>query len=180
MNETPQEEFSRWVGLTATAEQSQSIRIEADADERRRLAERFELIDLSKLEARLEIQGDPAGRSFWLSGAYDADVTQSCVVTLDPVTSMLTGPIVRQYSLADLSATEEVIEIDPEAEDPPEVIAERRIDVGMVVAEQLGLDLDPFPRAPGAEIAGAAVDEAESESEPNASNPFAVLKNLRR
>jgi hypothetical protein len=46
------------------------------------------------------------------------------------------------------------------------------------VAEQLALSLDPYPRAPGAEL--PPLDEPEEPVAPAKPNPFAVLGRLKR
>jgi hypothetical protein len=46
-----------------------------------------------------------------------------------------------------------------------------------VVAETLGLELDPYPRKEGEEFAAAADDAAESAEK---ASPFAVLSGLKR
>ncbi len=61
--------------------------------------------------------------------------------------------------------------IDPDAEDPPELIEGDEIDVGALVIEQLALEIDPFPRKPG-----AVFDPGPEESPPS---PFAVLKDFK-
>ena len=51
-------------------------------------------------------------------------------------------------SLADDTAVREVV-LDPEGEDPPDLLDEDRIDLADYVVEHLALDIDPFPRKPG-------------------------------
>ncbi len=60
------------------------------------------------------------------------------------------------------------IEIDLEADDPPDLLESDVIDLSGYAVEHLSLDLDPFPRKPGAEFVTPA-DDADL-------SPFAVLK----
>jgi hypothetical protein len=54
------------------------------------------------------------------------------------------------------------------------------IDVGEAFAEELGLALDPYPRAAGAALdAGALTPHVSLGSEPDASMPFAALPEMR-
>ena len=46
-----------------------------------------------------------------------------------------------------------VIEIDIDAEDPPDVLESDQVDLGAYVIEHVSLDIDPYPRKPGAEFA---------------------------
>ena len=60
--------------------------------------------------------------------------------------------------------------LDPMA-DTPEPVTEDTIDVGEIVAQALGLALDPYPRAPGAEPAATAAEPGD----PASSSPFVKL-----
>jgi hypothetical protein len=56
-------------------------------------------------------------------------------------------------------------------------------DLGEAVAEQLALALDPYPRAPGAELPAEAAEAGSEEGEataPGPAAPFAALAGLRR
>jgi hypothetical protein len=62
--------------------------------------------------------------------------------------------------------------IDLEADDPPDVLDGDSVDLGLYVVEHLALDIDPFPRRPGAVFeAPPALPET---------SPFAALKALKK
>jgi uncharacterized metal-binding protein YceD (DUF177 family) len=61
--------------------------------------------------------------------------------------------------------------MDPEADDPPDVLEGETIDVSGYVLEHLALELDPFPRKPGA-VFENPLPTAEI-------SPFAALKALK-
>lgn len=173
-------EFSRVIALDrqgGVGDEAQRFEIEATPAERAALARRFGLLSLERLEASGRIEVLEPGRRARLVARLSGEVTQNCVVTLEAVTSRIDETFVRLYEKS-VSPESGEVEIDPEAEDPPEPLPESGIDVGEAVAEQLGLAIDPYPRAPGAEFGpeGASDDEdAEAEA-----SPFAVLKHLRR
>lgn len=147
--------------------------LEADEGARRRIAELLDLVSLDQLTAQIEV-------SPWLDGAivkarWSAGIEQTCSVSLDSFGSDLEGAfevrcVLPDSPLAQPSAGEVVI--DPDAEDPPDVLESDAIDLGDYVVEHLALELDPFPRAPGVEF---EPPPAEAES-----SPFAVLVNLNR
>ncbi len=171
----PKTEFSRLVQVDSLGEDEVTEQIEATADECRALAERFGLLSLESLTARLRLRrlaGRPLVR---VTGAYVAEVVQSCVVTLEPVASRLEGCLARCYSLASVEAvTEREILVDLDEEEPPEPVPAGGIDLGEAVAEQLALDMDPYPRAEGARLERAEWgDGAERDS------PFRVLGTLK-
>jgi uncharacterized metal-binding protein YceD (DUF177 family) len=61
--------------------------------------------------------------------------------------------------------------VDPEADDPPDVLEDDVIDVAAYLVEHLALEIDPFPRKPGAEF--------EPPPEERPTSPFAVLQGLK-
>ena len=64
--------------------------------------------------------------------------------------------------------------VDPEEDDEIEPLTDR-IDLGLVAVEALALALPPYPRTPGATLAG----EADAAPEDDAPKPFAALAALR-
>lgn len=121
------------------------VDIEADASERRGLARRFDLLELRSLcgHARLERS---AGGEIGLVGWLDAEVVQACVISFEPVPAVIQASIRRRYrrDAADRVDHEGLVD------DELEPLVGDRIDVGEVLAEELGLALDPYPRAAGA------------------------------
>jgi len=66
-----------------------------------------------------------------------------------------------------------IVDIDPDAEDPPERLESDSVDVGAIALEHFVLGLDPYPRADGAQFDGHIGDDGEAPS------PFAALAVLR-
>ena len=177
----PAPEFSRPVdieSLSATA--ATRLDINADAEERANLARRFGLVRLDSLAATVTLERNVAG-DVSLSGQLKAEVVQTCVVTLEPVRSAIEAQFARVFTPAAEAGAETPDEIflAPEGDEPPEYLAGSFVDVGEVVAETLGLEIDPFPRAPGAVFAGAAAAPTEADKNPEKSGPFAALAKLK-
>jgi len=150
---------------------------EASPEEREAIARALDLIACTSLRAHYMIQPIPAGR-YRLSGRLHAEVTQVCVVTLDPVDSTLTEMFEATFwPRQDLPVPEGgELAIDDAPE--PEPIVAGQIAVGRVVFESLAAALEPFPRKPGAALdwpppGSAAVSPAAPAS------PFEVLANLK-
>lgn len=166
-------EFSRIVDADTVSETVKSIEIGADETERRRLAGRFGLKSIERLSARISL----ARRAGILhaDGAIDAAVTQSCVVTGDPMPARVTAPFaVRYVPGAFAGASEEEFELSAEDCDTLPLDG-NRIDLGELAAETLALALDPFPRSEGAD---AALAESGLAGEAG-TGPFAALKGLK-
>ncbi len=178
MTATPefQLELSRLVPLDKLGEDEVREIVIASAEERAALARRFGLLALDRLEAHLRL--DRGGESLIrVTGRFEAEVTQACVVSLEPVHSHLEEAFSVLYTLAPEPAEHDLV-IDPETEEPPEPAGPKGIDLGEAVAQQLALALDPYPRASGAKLAAIAANEASGGPEEN--YPFAVLKTLKR
>jgi uncharacterized metal-binding protein YceD (DUF177 family) len=100
-----------------------------------------------------------------LEGRLEAVVTQACVVSLAPVPATLAVDFRRLFvAAAALPAAREVV-VDPLA-DEPEPLPGRAIDLGEIVAEELALALDPYPRAAGCAAAAGEPDRAAAGAAP--------------
>ena len=110
-------------------------------------------------------------------------MVQSCVVTLAPVRSEITEEIDVEFGGG--AGTEKEIDLSDEAAEPPEPLEGDRIDLGELVAQHLSVAIDPYPRAPGANLekasyeAGGGQEENEGEPAGSQGGPFAVLQQLR-
>lgn len=173
-------EFSRPVDIESLGENPLRLDIQADAAECAKLARRFGLAELKNLSAHVDLERDPAG-DIRLSGRLTADIVQTCVVTLDPVRSTIEAAVNRVFTSAvgpDTDNPEEIF-LAPNDDEPAEPLAGGAIDVGEAVAETLGLEIDPFPRAPGAIFQGAAVGAPEGSQNIEKTGPFAALAKLK-
>ena len=168
-------EFSRPLAAESIGAQGLQRRIEASPAEREKLARRFDLLALDRLEATLMLQREK-GEVIRLEGRFIADVVQSCVVTLAPVPAHLEADFETRYSASVADSAEE--ELDPLGEDAPEAIVGGEIDLGEAVAQQLAIALDPYPRAPGASL--PAGQDTKALEEGAAPNPFAALAELKK
>ena len=147
----------------------------ADAAARSRIARALGLEALERLEAEMRVA--PWLDGVEVSGRWSARVGQVCGVTLEPFESDLEGEIhlkALPEGSAALGGPDEAggeLDLDPEADDPPDVLEGDRIDLGAYVVEDLALAVDPFPRKPG-----VAFEAPEQPGEPS---PFAVLAKLK-
>lgn len=147
--------------------------IAPDEAERKAIARRLGLLSLPALTARLTVRP-------WLDGAeiggrFEAVVEQQCGVTLDPFQQPVAGEIdvrvVPSGSPHAAAPDSPELELDPDAPDAPDELAGEEIDLGEYLVEQLALEIDPFPRKPGAVF--------EYENPKGDDSPFAVLKGLK-
>ena len=86
-----------------------------------------------------------------VTGRLEADVVQSCVVTFEPVPAKIEAEFDRLFSRDVPEEALDEVEIDAEAE-LPEPLVDGRLDLGEILAEELSLALDPYPRSPEADL----------------------------
>lgn len=171
-------EFSRRHRLGST--EARSLELRARPDECVALAARLRIPAVERLEAWLTLTPETGGTTR-LRGRLRADVVQECVVTLGPVPQSMEVALDLRLLPPGTPATDD----DPDSPDEIETFGDA-VDLGEVVAEQLALALDPYPRAPDATIppeldGGALEPEANMEDTPlERPNPFAALSRLKR
>ena len=141
-------EFSRPERLDSIGAGERKVSVEADAEERRRLAGRFGLIAIDKLIGQFTLKQEAAG--IRVDGRVEAEVTQACSVTGEPLPAAIDEPVALLF-VADTGDGEEV-ELSDDSIDTL-FHDGAAIDLGDVAAETMALALDPFPRAPGADAA---------------------------
>ncbi len=149
--------------------------IDADDAECRALARRFAIAAVERVYAEVELKRQ--GRQVVAEARLEAKVEQTCVVSLQPMDVAVDECFTRVFDpdVRPSGEFDETIDLDLDGEDPPEALVDDKIDLGEMVAEQLGLSLDPYPR-----LEGATVDPRHvAQEEPRRDNPFAVLKGLK-
>ena len=166
-------EFSRPFAIEDIEAKGASVDLVADAEERRRLAERFGLLSLDRLVAHLEVTRGASGIPIRVRGRLRASVVQSCVVSLDPVASEIDEPVEAEYAPASTEGPEEMVHIDQP--DPPEPLDGDTLELGELVAQHLSVALDPYPRKQGAEP-----PEWAKPTDSEGDNPFSALASLRK
>ena len=170
-------EFSRLEQVEKLPSRGRAITVTASAEERTALAKRFGILNIAELSATLRLIPVGRGQLVRLVGQLSAEVTQACVVSLEPVREHVEATFELAFGPAVEEEDVDEIDLNFEAEDPPDPIVDGAIDVGEAVAEQLALALEPFPRAAGAEF----TPPAEAPPEPvEKANPFAALAGLRK
>lgn len=152
MSSAPSPEFSRPVPVDRIGKgDDRPVRIVADEGECAALAARFGLRRLDRLEADHALTVVAGGWS--ATGRLWAEVVQACVATGDDVPARIDVPFAIRFAPEQAPGSndpDEEIELDGDALDV--MSAENgRIDMGEAVAQTLALELDPFPRSPGAD-----------------------------
>jgi uncharacterized metal-binding protein YceD (DUF177 family) len=149
------------------------LKLAPDEAQRAALAKQLGLQSLPSLSADVTVK--PWLDGVEVTGRFNAVVEQVCGVSLDPFEQPLEGEIdLRAVPAGSPHAPAPEggeVELDPDAPDAPDILDGDAIDVAAVVTEHLALEIDPFPRKPG-----ATFDYQPPEEE---TSPFAALKKLQ-
>jgi uncharacterized metal-binding protein YceD (DUF177 family) len=178
-------EFFRLLTVEGLDDEGRAFRVEAEQGERETLARRFGLVSLERLTAEGAIFPEANSGLFRLKARLIADVVQSCVVTLAPIASRLDVAFERLYGAdgenewADKDDSGREVFLNPEEDLLPEPLLGESVDVGEAVAEQLALELIPFPRAAGAVFEGLPGGSREVSEGAEGNGPFAALAALQ-
>ncbi len=140
------------------------------------LAKRFDLKSLSGLKAKLTVLRISEGNIIRVEGDIEAEVVQTCVVSLQGVSSEIKAHFDTYFTEDGKEGLEheELFNIELDDETPDMVINGGMLDLGELTAQYLSLELDPYPRAPGVSLP-AQLTETGGDTK---NRPFQILKKL--
>lgn len=148
---------------------------EATQEERAQLAAQLPLVSCETLSVEYQIK--PAGRDrYALTGRLAAEITQSCVVTLDPVPAKLDEPLDCKFVPPAMMPDSQEEEQEVLTIEDFEPIENGWIDVGRIVFEVVASGLDPYPRRGDAEWEADLGDDGADRK----AGPFAALAELKK
>jgi hypothetical protein len=143
------------------------VLVEADARQRLALAREHELVSVERFRAELLVKPWKR-RGVQIEGTVEADITQACVVTLEPIEATIREDVSAVFLPEDsklgrlgFQAAGEIL-LDAEGPDSPETFSGDTIDVGALAEEFFGLAIDPYPRKDGVSV------EVAPEASPDA------------
>lgn len=158
-------EMSRIVRVDIFGPAGLACSVKAEPTELAAIAVRLGVPAVRALSCRLRLVNGEGGIVV-AEGTLRARLVRDCVVSLEPFDCAMT----ERFQVRFVPAGSETDDAAPESDD--EIPYEGGvIDIGEAVVEQLALDLDPYPRKPGAVLPDAA------ETAPTSA--FAALAALR-
>jgi len=170
--------LSQFTNLGRLGNAGERVEFAADAAQRDAIAHWSGVLSVQGLGVTADIKKLGPAR-FRVDYRLVADVTQACVVTLDPVPAHIEVEFNRElHFVGNSRRTGESggdVVLDPGAEEGPEDIESLHYDLAGPALEEYSLALDPYPRRPGAEFAAS-----QPPQPPARENPFAVLKRLKK
>jgi uncharacterized metal-binding protein YceD (DUF177 family) len=143
------------------------------------IAAQLDLVGLRKLSFSGELWADQ-GHDWQLEGTLGASVTQPCVVTLEPVTTRLDGPVTRRFLDEMPHETTKAEEIEMPEDETIEPLRDR-IDLEAVMIEALALALPDYPRKDDvAPVEAEFTPPGASPIGEERQKPFAGLADLKK
>lgn len=165
----PQSPVSFVANVARLPQKGLPVVIEADERQRAALAAEHDLLSVESYRAELLVASWKRN-GVKVSGRVEADITQACIVTLDPVAAHIDEPVEALFLPEQSKLGREGFEgsgeivLDADGPDSPETFSGDTIDVGALAEQFFGLAIDPYPRKPGASL-DAAGDDPPEESE---------------
>lgn len=149
----------------------------ATDEERLELARELDIPSCEALSVSYEIKPIRTG-CYTFAGTLEADVTQACVVTLEPVPLRLSEAFTVELGPAEALEDETPAAGDREVLSIPDVepIENDRIDVGTIVFGILSAALPPYPRKSEASFDWV---DPKIAADPDGASPFAALAKLK-
>lgn len=178
-------EFSRPFAVDALPAGGRSFAIEATARECAAVARRLGLVALHRLRAEGTVS-PTGGDGVRMAGRLTAEVEQTCVVTLEAFAAEIQAPFETIFSRSvreDDAPSRDAHAIDADrgdfgaascAEEFYEPLEGDGIDLGEAVTQQLAIELELYPRKPGAALPHP--DGGEADDTADGASPFAVLR----
>lgn len=161
--------LTRPVRIDSLEDESEHAAIDADADDRERLARHYGIADIAYLRGDLDIER--RGAIIRVAGTLEAELGRTCVVSLEPMRETIIEPFAVEYTTAAPPPMAPTGEVEADL-DAPEPLDADHLDLGDVLLEQLVLSMSPHPKKPG----------AQPPADPGAgreTSPFDVLKTLK-
>ncbi|MDQ6434555.1 DUF177 domain-containing protein [Mesorhizobium sp. LHD-90] len=159
------------VSVARLPKKGMPVTIEATEKQRKALADVHGLVSVERLRADLLVSAWKRN-GIQVKGRVQADIVQSCVVTLDPLQATVDEEVSAVFLPEDSRLGRESFDlggeimIDVDGPDSPETFSGDRLDVGALAEEFFGLGIDPYPRKHATEPAPLQPAEApEPEGE---------------
>lgn len=168
-----------------------ALMIAPDDEARARLCQRLGVVKVDLLEADIRVSHHSGEVAYTVQGQIRADLTQECVVSLEPVHSHIEDEFEAWFADAEAAisiakARHEKLSEKGHGElpvldekDDPEPLIEGKIDLGELVTQYVSLSINPYPHAEGVEFEAVQDKKSAEEGADLVKNPFAALKDWK-
>ena len=175
-------EFSRL--FTVEEMHEGEIKLNATREERAALSKRFDIESIENLEANAIISDGSNSidsNNITLNVSFNAIITQQCVATLALIRNEISSSFVLELGVMNNNNTDNkglLEDFRHNEVDFANVDTDTSFNLGELVSQYLGLEIDPFPRSESKSDEISSYLHEASTGEKN--NPFSVLKDFKR
>ena len=170
--------------LLTGAKNAEKIQCGLDERQKNILTKRLKVVSVDVFCFRAEVSIGDFPRFLKLKGKIFAKIAQVCVLSLEKMTSRIEKDI-------ELNLIPDDIEFSEELDGPDfEYYSGQKCDIGEIMAVELALSIDPYPRKIGVSLeeVGANLNginfnnaqEYQGNKAQNMKNPFFILNNLKK
>lgn len=173
--------ISFWANVARLPQKGMPVDIVADDTQRAALAEAHELLSVESLKARMLVVSWKRN-GIRVTGRVTAEITQACIVTLDPVAARIDEDFEALYLPEDSKLGRHGFEgggeivLDFDGADSPETFSGDSIDVGALAEQYFSLAIDPYPRKADAHLEIREEPDAEAPKGPLADKLAALAR----
>jgi len=185
-NEFSGNEFSRPIDVTTIGKNGRHFDFQATESEKSALARRYDILDIQKLTAKSVIKPAKKGQ-YNLQASYCVNLKQACSLSLETVEDEISGKftVTLQHPPRESNkqSQNEDVEIAFDLDEGDiEYLNSNQVDAGELIAQYISLEINPYPRKPGAigKVGGQKIiQEEDVDMVQKKKNPFAVLESLK-
>lgn len=170
------------------ANRPMTYKISPNAQQRKDLAKRFDIVSIEGMQATITLSREQGGLVVHASGMFEADITQNCVLTLEPLTSHISDHFEAFFADPDAAISFKKAKAKREGvqkpsfheapildeKDDPEAVIDGQIDLGELTAQFVSLSINPYPQKDDACFDSKKIEGGDKL------NPFSVLKKLKK
>lgn len=184
LNNTTNLEWSVLFDVDTLTEAPHQLTLSPPADSLERISQRLNIDKIINMSVDVTIEQEKHSHLIQVSGVINAEISQHCVVTLEPITNHIheefEGWYADRKNTVPFASAKAKLEREQtgvtetqilEERDDPEPLTDGHIELGELIVQHLSLAIDPYPIAEGVEEGSANIEEKTS--------PFAELKNIR-
>ncbi len=178
---TRKTDLSLIVNVADIDAEPREYRLTGQAPELLQLVDRFKIVSLENLEAHVTVKKMSEPKAIHISGTVNSRLVQQCGVTLQDVPENIDEPFELLLVSPETAAAfdEDELYADPEAPDY-DAFEGDSVPLGEIVVQTVAVMMNPYPRAPGAEVKPIAGEGVTVNEDPlEKPNPFEVLSKLR-
>lgn len=163
----------RFTDLNELTQAGRDIEFVAEPEERAALTEWAGVRAVKAFSGKATLRRLSTTR-FAIRASFEAEIEQTCVVTLEPMTSQLSGELSRELFYCEAADSEGgELTLAAGDDDAPDTVTSYKYDVCLPLLEEFSLSINPYPRKEGAVFAEKTGESKERN------NPFAALKVLK-